>query len=79
MHRTTLVLPAALKERAATAAYTAGLSFGEFVRRAIDRALEQKPQRRGRTRDPLFADNAVYRGKGPSDLAEHHDAYLYGE
>ena len=67
-----------LKERALCAAREKGVSFGEYVRRAIEHSLEKKT-RNGRKaeRDVLFLDTAVYRGGAPADLAKKHDAYLY--
>ena len=79
MHRTTVVLPPRLKDAAATEARAAGISFGEFVRRAVEKAVsDASPRSRGR-RDALLGDRAVFNGKVPSDLSRRHDAYLYGE
>jgi hypothetical protein len=32
-----------------------------------------------RGRDPMFADEAVFAGRAPANLARNHDRYLYGE
>ena len=79
MVRTTVVLPPRLKEAALQQARAAGISFGEFLRRAVQRAItESAPGRRGR-RDSFLDDKAVFKGKVPEDLSRRHDAYLYGE
>lgn len=77
MTRTTIMLPAELKERARRLAQDQGISFGELVRRSLAAALEE---RRGtlRQRDPLFGDLAVFEGDVPEDLSSEHDRYLYG-
>ena len=51
-----------------------GMSVSDFVRRALEWAIAQKP-----SDDPLFADTAVYRGDGCVDLAANQDDYLYGD
>lgn len=77
--RTTVVLPAPLKQRAVRRAREQGISFGEFVRRAIEETLTAPPRGNGRkkTGDPFWDNLAVYAG-GPSDAAVRHDHYLYG-
>jgi hypothetical protein len=76
--RTTIRLPARLKEIAVARARHQGLSFGEFVRRALERAASEPASGRKRKRDPLWEDHAVYDGPVPPDLSERHDDYLYG-
>lgn len=78
MQRTTIILPARLKELASLRARSAGMSFGEFVRRAVERAVRDDGARRSR-RDPFFADRAVFNGDVPRNLSRRHDDYLYGE
>jgi hypothetical protein len=79
MLRTTIVLPPALKQRAVDRSHQDGVSFGEFVRRAVETQLAASPKSTaGKTADP-FGDNlTAYDDKGPVDLAERHDDYLYG-
>lgn len=77
MKRTTVMLPTELKARAERRAYELGVSFGELVRETLQSALESGEERR--TDDPLFKDEAVYKGETPKDLAERHDEYLYEE
>jgi len=77
--RTTVVLPGPLKQRAVTRAREQGISFGEFIRRAVENMLTAPPRGRGRkkTGDPFWDNLKVYDG-GPADLAARHDDYLYG-
>jgi len=80
VQRTTIVLPLNLKRSAAEAARHGGISFGEFVRRAVRKELaEAASQGGGRRKDPFLDDTAVYRGRGPKNYARDHDKYLYGE
>ena len=78
MQRTTLMLPPELKTRAQSRARDLGVSFGELVRRALETELSSAPGRTRKT-DPLFADEAVFSGDAPADLAARHDRYLYDE
>jgi len=77
MHRTTVMLPAGLKAKATRYAQEKGLSLGELIRQSLtnwlNRSDEQEPS------DPLLADEAIYHGPAPSDLAAAHDRYLYGD
>jgi hypothetical protein len=77
--RTTIVLPDPLKQRAVARAREQGISFGEFVRRAIENVLTAPPRGRGRkkTGDP-FWDNLKFHKGGASDISVRHDDYLYG-
>jgi len=78
MSRTTVMLPLDLKRKTVALARSSGVSFGEFVRRALAAAAEGERQGRPR-RDPLLEDHAVFRGRTPRDLSRNHDRYLYGE
>jgi hypothetical protein len=80
--RTTVVLPARLKQLATRRARQRKISFAEFTRLAIMKAVreplpKQNQQRRGK--DPIFWDVPVYDGPGPSDVSVNHDKYLYDE
>ena len=77
MQRTTIMLPTSLKLRAMQRAGQMGISLGEFIRRSLS-TMTRRSHAPGR-RDPLFADEAVYRGPAPRDLSAHHDRYLYGD
>jgi len=76
--RTTIVLPSRLKQLATARARARKISFSEFVRQAVEKAVVE-PQRHTRKKDPLFGDIPVYDGPVPSDLSENHDKYLYDE
>jgi hypothetical protein len=85
--RTTVVFPPELKRRAVVRAREQGISFGEFVRRAVDKQLtppskkgSKVPWRTGsrKTGDPFWDNLRTFDGGSP-DLAERHDDYLYGE
>jgi hypothetical protein len=78
--RTTIVLPDPLKQRAVARAREQGISFGEFVRRAVEKMLSAPPRgdHKKKTGDPFWDNFETYDG-GPSDAAAHHDDYLYGE
>jgi len=78
MHRTTVLLPQALKARATLRARKRGISLGEFVRECLSAALNN-PMASDRSDNPPLADSPVYDGPAPSDLAEQHDHYLYDE
>jgi hypothetical protein len=68
-----------LKDAAHQQALAAGISFGEFLRRAVAKAVaDSASRRRGRT-DSLLDDTAVFNGRVPKDLSRRHDSYLYGE
>ena len=74
MKRTTLMLPSTLREKATSYARQRRMSFGEFVRRALEKALQETEQS-----DTFLNDKALFRGKVPKDLAKNHDKYLYGD
>ena len=79
MQRTTVMLPPRLHAAAGERARSLGISFGEFVRRAIEREIAERAPKRARPRDPFRDDRAVYRGELPADYSSRHDSYLYGE
>lgn len=76
--RTTVVLPHLLKQRAVARAREQGISFGEFVRRAVESMLSAPPRGTGKkkTGDRFWDNLEIYDG-GPSDAAARHDRYLY--
>ena len=77
-NRTTIVLPGPLKQRAVARAREQGISFGEFVRRAVEKMLAAPPRGTGRkkTGDPFWDNLEFYEG-GPADLSTRHDKRLY--
>jgi hypothetical protein len=77
--RTTVVLPASLKERAVAQAREQKISFGEFVRRAVEKQLATPPRGKSRkTGDPFWDNLVAYDDDAPADLSVRHDEYLYG-
>lgn len=78
MKRTTIMLPDDLKMRALKHAETMGLSLGGFIRESLEKNL-QHPEADRAVEDPFFADDIVYKGNTPKDLALNHDDYLYGD
>jgi hypothetical protein len=71
------MLPVDLKQRASTLAGRLGISLGELIRQSLEAALRGNA---GEVReDPLFLDQAVYRGSVPANLSVDHDDFLYGE
>ena len=75
MTRTTIMLPADLKLRAAARARERGVSMGEWIRSTL--ALHLAEEADDRKRDPLFSRAAVSHRPGPRDVAANHDKYLY--
>ncbi|MHC4136453.1 MAG: CopG family transcriptional regulator [Planctomycetota bacterium] len=76
MKRTTVMLPAGLRARAIAHARQLGISMGELIRRSMESMLAGSQEAGG---DPLVADEAVFDGPLPDDLASNHDRYLYGD
>ncbi len=72
MHRTTIMLPRALHERAAARAAARGMSLGELIRKLLEAETTEAAGD-----DPLFLDARTF--AGPADLAASHDDQLYGE
>jgi len=77
MHRTTVMLPEELKHQATKQAQKLGISLGELIRQSLNSFLHQPVCEH--YSDSFLADDAVFPGSTPTDLAENHDAYLYGE
>jgi len=77
MKRTTIMLPDDLKMRALKHAEITGLSLGGFIRESLEKTLQPLDVDQV-DEDPFFADNVVYQGKTPKDLALNFDDYLYG-
>jgi hypothetical protein len=72
MKRTTIMLPEALRRRAAFRARQRGISLGELIRDSLDAALPGVSYEQ----DPLFED-VVFDGPAARDLSAKHDKYLY--
>ena len=77
MHRTTIMLPADLKAKAARHAREMGISLGELIRDSLANWLNRSG--RPDLDDPMLSDSAVFEGPAPHDVAANHDGYLYGE
>jgi hypothetical protein len=78
--RTTIVLPLRLKQRATALARKQKISFSEFVRQSLQRAVfEPERLKRARARDPFWTNVPVYDGPGPTDVSANVDKYLYDE
>ena len=69
-----ITLPADLQTKLEREAAARGVSVADFIRLSMEWVLARK-----RSEDPLFADTAVWRDDGPTDVAEKHDDYLYGD
>ena len=76
MHRTTIMLPRALKENAVREARSRGVSLGELIREALASLL--RAEHDGVGKDPLMVDTVLYEGPAPADTASRHDDLLYG-
>ncbi len=74
MKQTTITLPPELKHRAEQVAHAKGVSLAELIGVSLEGHLQTM-----RERDPLFADEAVFSGESPNDLAKNHDHYLYDD
>jgi hypothetical protein len=74
MVRTTIMLPAKLKARAAREARNHGVSLGQFIRSSMEDRLS-RPDRPAR--DPLLADDFVFTDNLPPDVSANLDKYLY--
>lgn len=74
MFRTTIMLPEVFKSKLEQEAEREGLSFGELVRRALQKYLLIKE---GTTaHDPFLSSTTVFQDKGPRDVSKNHDRYL---
>ena len=80
------MLPPEIKRRAMAEARKLKISFADFVRQAVTEKLPREgkgnDRLKQRRQDPLFRlidDLKLGPDEGPTDMAEHHDDYLYGE
>ena len=80
-HRTTIVLPPRLKERAVARAREQNISFGEFVRRAVDQQLSAATNGKSRKKgtDPYLDKLVVFEDDRPADMTARIDQILYGD
>ena len=77
MKRTTIMLPSKLKIRALQKANQMGISLAELIRESLETILSHSKEQA--INDPLFTDDDIFYDQGPSDLAQNHDRYLYGD
>jgi hypothetical protein len=80
--RTTIVLPPELKRRAVSRARHQGISFGEFVRRAVEKQLTAPAKsrvKRKKTGDPFLDNLVTFDDGGPPDLSTRVDEIVYGD
>jgi hypothetical protein len=76
--RTTIVMPPDLKERAVRKAREKKISFGEFIRQAVESYLTSPLLGVGQKSGDPFLDNLVtFDDGGPTDMSVNHDKYLY--
>ena len=77
MFRTTIMLPESFKTRLAREAERERISFGELVRRALQKYLLIKE---GATaHDSFLSSKTIFQDKGSKDVSEKHDRYLAGK
>jgi len=74
MHRTTILLPEDLRRKAEIEARTLGISLSELIRRRI----ASSPQQQTASRAAFFTRKS-WVDSGPTDMADNHDRYLYGQ
>lgn len=67
--------PPDLKLKAKREAKSLGITFGEYIRRALTLMLQKSELTNA---DSLFENDTVYSGSAPHDLSENHDRHLYG-
>ena len=79
--RTTIVLPSLLKQRAVSLARVQGISFSEFVRRAVEKQVTApaKGRSKKKTGDPFWDNLKTFDDNGPPDLSTRIDEFLYAD
>jgi hypothetical protein len=79
--RTTIVLPPLLKQRAVSQARVQGISFAEFVRRAVEKQVTApaKGRAKRKTGDPFLDSLVTFDDGGPPDLSTRVDEIVYGD
>ena len=79
--RTTIVMSPLLKARAVAKARQQGISFGEFVRQAVERQIAAPPKGKSKkkTGDPFWDNLKPFDDDGPPDLSTRIDEFLYGD
>lgn len=77
MHRTTIMLPRALKAKAERQAKRRGVSLGQYIREAVEKQVAAPEP--SAPADDAFFNPPVFHDEGPADVADRHDDYLYGD
>jgi len=77
--RTTIIMPRVLKDRAAARAREKGISFAEFVRRALAKELARSVtgavKKKGKA--PFWDNPKTFVDTGPADLSSRIDTLVY--
>ena len=76
MHKTTILLPESLWQKAKYKALSFGISLGEFIRQSLERSLKEDGD--NLLNDPFVLDDNFYTGDAPADSSVNHDKYIYG-
>ncbi|MBI2981627.1 MAG: ribbon-helix-helix protein, CopG family [Deltaproteobacteria bacterium] len=74
MFRTTIMLPEAFKSKLDREAEREKISFGELVRRALQKYLLIREG--AAAHDSFLSSKTIFQDKGEADVSEHHDRYL---
>ncbi len=77
MHRTTMLLPEALRQEAENVARAQGITLSELFRRKLAGAVSARRSEK-RKHDPLFQPAHLMKNEGPGDVSTRHDDYLDG-
>jgi len=77
MERTTVMIPAGLKDRIELEAKRRGISMGSFIRHSLEQELNRRvPLSKN---DSFFGDQQVFSGKVPGKDSLKFDDVIYGE
>jgi len=77
MHRTSILVPVALRDEAEAEAKRRGITLSELIRRELTAAV-RRSKSTGREADSLFRPRKLMSMEGAGDIAARHDDYLYG-
>ncbi len=78
MHRTTIMLPTALKLGAQRRARELRVSLGDLIRSCLESAVTGGASKAPRA-DPFLSDREIFTGPVPRDISRRHDDHLYGD
>lgn len=74
MVQITFSVPEEIRDLAVNEGRARGVSLDDFLCKCLATSVGYD-----RSSDPLFSGLQVWEGETPSDLAENHDDYLYGD